>query len=72
MIFESSFSISLGVKGTRSSRIVETSIYSLLFIKILVIDLDSTYLNEPGRLTVSIIGISIHHSIIQYQTRKSY
>ena len=72
VILESSFSISLGVKGTRSSRIVEISIHSFIFIQILVIDFDSTYLNEPGRLTVSILGISIHHSILLYTTRKSY
>ena len=37
-----------------------------------MIDLDWTYLNELGRLTVFRLGISIHDSIIQYQTRKSY
>ena len=37
---------------TRSSRIVETSIHSFIFIQILVIDLDSTYWNESGRLAV--------------------
>ena len=57
---------------TRSAKIVETSIHSFIFIQILVIDLDSTNSNEPGRLTVCRFGISIHHSIIQYQTRKSY
>ena len=72
MIFESSFSISLGVKGTRLSRTAETSIYSFIFIQILLIDLDLTYPNEPGRLTVLRLGISIYHSIILYITRKSY
>ena len=57
---------------TRSARIGETSIHSFIFIQILVIDLDSTYLNESGRSTVCRFGISIHHSIIQYQTRKSH
>ena len=56
----------------RSSRIGETSIHSLIFIQILVIDLNWTSQNERGRLTVCRLGISIHHSIIQYQTRKSY
>ena len=57
---------------TRSARIGETSIHSFIFIQILVIDLDSTYQNELGRLTVCRFGISIQYSIIQYQTRKSY
>ena len=57
---------------TRSARIVETSILSFIFIQILVIDLDRTYLNDLGRWTVWRLGISVHHSIIQYQTRKSY
>ena len=57
---------------TRSARIVETSIHSFIFIQILVIDLDWTNWNELGRLTVCKFGISIHDSIIQYQTRKSY
>ena len=57
---------------TRSARIGETSIHSFIFIQILVIDLDSTYSNERGRSTVFRLGISIHHSIIQYQTRKSH
>ena len=57
---------------TRLARIGETSIHSFIFIQILVIDLDSTYLNELGRSTVCRFGISIHHSIIQYQTRKNY
>ena len=39
---------------------------------ILLTDKDWTYQNDNGRLTVSRLGISIHHSIIQYQTRKSY
>ena len=56
---------------TRSARIGETSIRSIIFIQILVIDLDSTYSNELWSLTVR-LGISIHDSIIQYQTRKSY
>ena len=73
VIFESNFSISLGMRGTRLARIVETSIHSFIFIKILLIDLDWTCLNElPGSLTVCRFGISIHHSIIHYQTRKSY
>ena len=37
---------------TRSARIGETSIHSILFIQILVIDLDRTILNELGRSTV--------------------
>ena len=57
---------------TRSARIGETSIHSFIFIQILVIDLNWTFLNESGRLTVCRFGISIHDSIIQYQTRKSY
>ena len=57
---------------TRSARIGETSIHSFIFIQILVIDLDRTRLNEVGRSTICRFGISIHHSIIQYQTRKSY
>ena len=57
---------------TRSARMGETSIHSLEFIQILVIDLDWTYLNELGRSTVCRFGISIHDSVIQYQTRKSY
>ena len=40
----SSNSSSASVK--RSVRIVETSIHSFIFIQILVIDLDLTYLNE--------------------------
>ena len=43
----------------RSARLVETSIYSFIFIQILVIDLDSTILNESGRSTVLRLGISI-------------
>ena len=57
---------------TRSARIGETSIHSFIFIKILVIDLDLTFWNELGSLTVCRFGISIQYSIIQYQTRKSY
>ena len=72
MIFESNDSISFKVKGTRSARIVETSIHSIIFIQILVIDVDRTFLNELGRLTVIRFGISIQYSFIQYQTRKSY
>ena len=45
-------SISVLLKGRKSVRIVETSIHLLEFKQILVIDLDSTYPNEPGRLTV--------------------
>ena len=47
---------------TRLARIGETSIHSFIFIQILVIDLDWTYSNEPGRLTVFRFRISIHHS----------
>ena len=61
-----------GLNSTRSARIGETSIHSFVFIQILVIDLDWTSSNEPGRSTVWRFGISIHDSIIQYQTRKSY
>ena len=50
----------------------ETSIHSFIFIQILVIDLDRTHSNEPGRSTVCRLGISIQYSIIQYQTGKSY
>ena len=50
----------------------ETSIHSLLFISILVINIVLIYTNELGRLTVSTLGISIQYSSIQYQTRKSY
>ena len=57
---------------TRLARMGDTSIHSLEFIQILVIDLDSTYSNESGRLTVWRLGISIQYSIIQYQTRKSH
>ena len=57
---------------TRSARIVETSIHSFIFMIILVIDLNLTYWNESGSLTVCRFGISIHDSIIQYQTRKRY
>ena len=57
---------------TRSLRIGETSIHSFIFIQILVIDLDLTFWNELGSLTVCRFGISIQYSIIQYQTRKSY
>ena len=64
MIFESNDSISSMVKGTRLARIGETSIHSIIIIKILVIDLDSIIWNESGRSTVCRIGISIHHSII--------
>ena len=71
VIFESNFSISLGMRGTRLARIGETSIHLFICIQILVIDLEWTYSNEPGRLTVCRFGISIHDSIIQYQTRKS-
>ena len=37
---------------TRLARIGETSIHSLLFIQILVIDIDWTFWNEVGRSTV--------------------
>ena len=56
---------------TRSARIGETSIHLIIFIQILVIDLDSTFKKELGSSTVCRLGISIHHSIIQYHTRKS-
>ena len=52
MIFESNDSISSATKGMISVRIVEASIHSFIFIQILVIDLDWTYLNELGRSTV--------------------
>ena len=76
-LFEIEIEIELGshpsrVNGSRSARIGETSIQSLLLIQILVIDLDWTRWNEAERSTVWRLGISIHHSIIQYQTRKSY
>ena len=48
-------SLSLSLLFTRSARIGETSIHSLIVIKILVIDMDWTHLNEPGRSTVSSI-----------------
>ena len=57
---------------TRLARIGETSIHSIIFIQILLIDIDWTFWNESGRLTVWRFGISIHHSIIQYQTRKKH
>ena len=57
---------------TKLARIGETSIHSIIFIQILLIDIDWTFWNESGRLTVWRFGISIHHSIIQYSTRKSY
>ena len=48
------------------------NIYSfIIFIQILVIDLDWIFSNEIGRSTVCRFGISIQYSIIQYQTRKS-
>ena len=72
MIFESSFFISFKKKGRILARIGETSIYSIIFIIILVIDLDWTSSNDQGRSTVFRFGMSIHDSIIQYQTRKSY
>ena len=56
---------------TRLASLGETSIHSILIIQILVIDLNSTYSNDWDSLTVWRLGISIHHSIIQYQTRKS-
>ena len=56
----------------RSSKIVETSIHSILFIQILVIDLDSTYSNESGSLTDLRLGISIQYPIIRYITRKNH
>ena len=64
-------SISSRVNGRRSARTGETSIYSFKFITILVIDLDWTCQNESGSLTVCRLGISIHDSIIQYQTREN-
>ena len=53
-----------GLISTRSAKIGETSIHSSIFIKILVIDLNWTYSNENGSLTVCRFGISIHDSII--------
>ena len=60
------------IAHTRSARIGETSIYSFIFISILVIDFDWIFSNELESLIVFRFGISIYHSIIQYQTRKSY
>ena len=57
---------------TRLARIGETSIHSINNHSILVIDSICTTPNESGRLIVCRFGISIHHSIIQYQTRKSH
>ena len=57
---------------TKLARIGETSIHSFIFIQILVIDLNLTFWNKLGSLTVCRFGISIQYSIIQYQTRKSY
>ena len=45
---------------TRLARKGETSIHSIIFIYILVIDLDLTYLNNSGGMTVWRLGISIH------------
>ena len=56
----------------RFARIGDTSIHYILFVIILLTDLDWIYINEPGRSTVCRFGISSHDSIIQYQTRKSY
>ena len=53
-------------------RIFGTSIYSVIFKQILVIDLVCTTSNESGRSTVCRLGISIYDSIIQYITRKSH
>ena len=39
--------------------------------ELLVTDSDETYLNEPGSSTTLRFGISIHDSLIQYQTWKS-
>ena len=55
---------------TRLARIVETSNHSLSFIKILDIDLDWTYWNESGRLTVSTLGISIQYSIVHIKLER--
>ena len=52
-------SMLLLLNGNRLVRIGETSIHYIIFIKILVIDLDSVFLNRYGRLTVLIVGISI-------------
>ena len=57
---------------TRLAKIGETSIHSLIFTNILVIELIWTYWNDLGRFTVCRFGISIHDSIIQNHTRKSY
>ena len=56
----------------RTSKIGETSIHSFIFMIILVIDLDVTFSNDQGRLTIFRLGISIQYSIIQYHTRKRY
>ena len=72
VIVVSNDSISKRENGIRLARRGETSIHSFMFIQIRVIDLDLTRWNESGRSTVCRFGISIHDSIIQYQTRKSY
>ena len=54
------------LNGIESARIGETSIHSFIFTQILVIDLDSAFLNRYGRLTVSTLGrpiSSFNHSI---------
>ena len=49
---------------TRLARIGETSIHLLLFIQILLIDLDWIHPNESGSSTICRFGISIQYSII--------
>ena len=49
------------------------NIYSLFKIhSILLIDLVRTASNDPPKITVSRLGISIQYSFTQYCTRKSY
>ena len=55
---------SIVFRYSRLASLGETSIYSFIFIQILVIDVDVTLLNEAGRLTVWRFGISIQYSII--------
>ena len=52
-------SMLLLLNGNRLVRIGETSIHYIIFIQILVIDLEWTNWNESGRSTVCRLGISI-------------
>ena len=72
VIVVSNDSISTRENGIRLVRIVETSIYSFIFIIILEIDLVLTFSNERGRSTAFRFGISIQYSIRQYITRKNH